>query len=70
MNLGKVEKLVYIRLPDGWFETRAVYSLCRGAFEDVYPDNKHPEAKIRQTLQKLRDKKYLKHDKKGRWRRL
>jgi hypothetical protein len=51
------------------FELRDVLDY-RGAFQAVYPENKHVEAKIRQSLQVLRDQGVIQFLGHGRYRRL
>ncbi|MBW3622770.1 MAG: hypothetical protein KY468_05095 [Armatimonadetes bacterium] len=60
------QKLVFDHLPDEEFKTDDVYAYSL-VFQEVFPENKNIEAKIRQQLQQLRDLGLLLHLGKNRW---
>lgn len=60
------QRLVYASLPEGEFTTESTYRHVP-EFLRTYPSNRHPEAKVRQVLQQLRDLGLVTHLGQGRW---
>ena len=56
-------------LPDEVFTNDAVYAFAP-QLAKLYPDNRHIREKIRQQLQVLRDRGFLRQPARGQWRRL
>jgi HKD family nuclease len=77
-TLVKVEKtdfkrspwtdLVLSKIPNGEFKNEDIYVFVN-EFREVYPGNQHPEAKIRQQLQVLRDLGVIEWVSEGLWRK-
>jgi len=63
------QRLVYERLPEGVFQTSAMY-LYEREFRQFYPENRHIRDKTRQILQQLRDLRLVKHISENKWQRI
>ncbi len=59
-------KAVYDRIPDGSFKPANLYEY-EDEFQNIYPENRHIQAKIRQSLQFLRNRGLLRQTKPGTW---
>lgn len=65
-NLDGWLRLVFGCLPDKEFTTNDIYAFT-SEFKKTFPNNYNVEAKIRQTLQQLRDLGLIRHLGTGRW---
>ena len=71
-DLNSFEKEIWdiIRdIPGCEFELSDIYNY-KERLQKLYPNNKHIESKIRQNLQKLRDKSYIEFMSSGKYKRL